>query len=98
MIRHPTNVRQAVRSLDDLARPSVAQGTLRNLCKQRALQMLVTGRRFRQLTGLVVLAAEDYDVVIAVTIDSQVTIRLFRIPEERVGDPVNRYAPGNDVA
>ena len=63
-----------------------------------ALETVVARGRVRHLSGLVILAAEDHHVVIAVRFDSQVVIGIGGVPEERIGNLAPRHAAGDDVA
>ena len=54
--------------------------------RQRPLEPVVTRLRVGGLAGLVILAAEDDEVVVAMRLDPQVVIRIGGVPEQRVGD------------
>ena len=97
MVGCAADVRQAVGRLDDLARPPVRDLHARNPGAQRLLQARVAGLRVRGLTGLVILATEDDEVIGAMRVQPDVVIRVVRIPEQGVGDRALRHATRNHV-
>ena len=64
----------------------------------RLLEPLVACGRVVGLAGLVILAAEDHQIVVAVRLEPQVVVRIGCIPEQRVGDDALGDAAGHHVA
>ena len=79
-------IRQSVRRLDDLSRPPMRDLDAADHRAQRPLEPLEAGLRVGRLTGLVIFAAEDHEVVIAMRLDAEVVIRIGGVPEQRVGN------------
>ena len=76
------DVRQAIRRLDDLTRPAVRHFDVRDDRLERLREPVVARARIGRLSGFVILAAEDYQVVLAVRVDPKVMIRIRSIPED----------------
>ncbi len=98
MVSHPADVRQAIGRLDDLPRPSVAQGDRRQHRRHGRLEARIAVAGIRFLTGLVIFAAENHQIVIPMWLDAQVVIRTRRVPEQRVRHHAFCHPSGDDVA
>ena len=64
---------------------------------QLPFEPVVTRAGVVGLAGLVILAAEDDEVVIRLRLDPQVVIGIRGVPEQRVGHLPFRRAPADDV-
>src|SRR5207247_5733716 len=82
------DVRKAVRRFDHLARPTVRDVDATVHRSQRSLETIEARVRIGGLTRLVILAAEDDDVEVAMPLEAQIVIRIGRVPEERVGQMI----------
>ena len=69
----------------------------RDYLRQRLFEPFVTGVRVVGLAGLVILAAEDDEVVVRMRVDPQVVIGIRGVPEQSIGHLALRRAPGDDV-
>jgi len=70
---------------------------IRDHACEGALQLGVARFGIAGLPGFVILAAEDDNVVVLVTVETQVMIRVGCVPEEGVGNGAARDTPCYDV-
>jgi hypothetical protein len=71
---------------------------IRNEMLQRPLERFEAGGRVRNLTGLVIFAAEDEVIEFPLPIDAQVVIRICRVPEAGFRHRSALDLPANHVA
>ena len=64
------DIRETIRRFNDLSRPAVRNLDASKHRQQRALQTIEAGAGVGHLTGLVIFAAEDHEIVIVVRFDS----------------------------
>src|SRR5262245_21816546 len=64
---------------------------------QCPLEAVEAGRRVGRLAGLVIFAAEDHEVVVAMRFDPEIVIRVGGVPEQRVGNPASVDRAPDDV-
>ena len=91
------DVGKAVVGLDDLSRPSMRDADVRQQLLDPLFEPVEALRRFFDLPGLVILAAEDDEVMIVTAIDTQVVVRIAGVPEERFRHRAARYPSADDV-
>jgi len=65
---------------------------------ERTLETIEARVGVARLPRLVILAAEDHEVVPALRLDPNVVIRIGRIPEQRVGNASLLHACADNVA
>jgi hypothetical protein len=92
----PMNGRPVVR-LDHLPGPVVRDAQFRQPRERRLLERAEARHGVVGLPRLVILAAEDYVVEVAVRIHAQVVIRISRVPETGFRNRPFRHLSANDI-
>ena len=98
MVGHLSDVRETVWGLDHLPGPSMRELDVGEHARERLFQTPIAGVRICYLPCLVILTAEDHDVVVAMRLESEIVIGIRGVPEERVSDGALPDAPGDRVA
>jgi len=91
------DVGKAVIGFDDLPRPPMRHGNLRQQELQPLLETTEALHCLFHLTGLVIFAAEDDEIVVLPSIDTHVVVRIAGIPEEPFVHRAARHPAADDV-